>query len=93
MYVNTYMYLRICIYISVYLYTHTYIHIYVFIIVIYLFIYTAIKEWAAPIEVTKALQRFHQDISSRVTGIEGIHIQMILFAYIHIYTYICIYIN
>jgi hypothetical protein len=31
----------------------------------------AMKEYAAPMEVTKALQQFHQDISSRVTGIEG----------------------
>eukprot|EP00596_Hydrurales_sp_CCMP1899_P008657 CAMPEP_0119049210 /NCGR_PEP_ID=MMETSP1177-20130426/63414_1 /TAXON_ID=2985 /ORGANISM="Ochromonas sp, Strain CCMP1899" /LENGTH=365 /DNA_ID=CAMNT_0007026149 /DNA_START=135 /DNA_END=1229 /DNA_ORIENTATION=+ len=31
----------------------------------------AMKEYAAPIEVTKALQQFHQDMSSRVTGIEG----------------------
>lgn len=33
---------------------------------------TALREWAAPIDVTKTLQKSSKDISARVTGMEGI---------------------
>jgi hypothetical protein len=33
---------------------------------------TALREWAAPLDVTKTLQKSSKDISARVTGMEGI---------------------
>ena len=32
---------------------------------------TALREWAAPLDVTKTLQKSSKDISARVTGMEG----------------------